>query len=167
MPSPTTDRSSFTRRHWGKLLAAGIVLVPAAVLALWATVALSYTYSSGPRVGYVQKLSRKGWICKTWEGELAMSNVPGQAPEIFRYSVRDDAVARAILALEGQRVSVDYDQHKGVPTSCFGETEYFAKAVRRVSEPSFGAPAGVPTVPSTPALPAAPAAPAAPPTPPR
>ena len=154
MPSPTSDRSSFTRRHWGKLLAAGIVLVPVVVLALWSTVALRYTYSSGPRVGYVQKLSRKGWICKTWEGELAMSNVPGQAPEIFRYSVRDDAVARAILALEGQRVSIDYDQHKGIPTSCFGETEYFAKAVRRVSEPTFGAPAA-PTPPvAPPAVPA-------------
>lgn len=154
-----TDRSGFARRNWGKLTLVGVLLVPAAIFALWTTIALTYTYSSGPRVGYVQKLSRKGWICKTWEGELAMSNVPGQAPELFRYSVRDDAVARAILALEGQRVSIEYDQHKGVPTSCFGETEYFAKAVRRVAEPSFGAPAGpMPTpVPAPPATPAAPA----------
>ena len=118
------------RRHRGKLALVAVLLVPALVFTIWAGVTLAYDYSSGERVGYVQKLSRKGWLCKTWEGELAMSNVPGSAPEKFLFSVRDDSVAAAINRAQGQRVSLSYDQHVGVPTSCFGETEYFVTGVR-------------------------------------
>jgi hypothetical protein len=142
---PRRARSGAARRHWGKLMLLALLVVPAAVLALWATVALSYSYSSGQRVGYNQKLSRKGWVCKTWEGELALSNVPGQAPELFRYSVRDDAVARRIQQLAGRRVQLRYEQHVGVPTSCFGETEYFATAVDAVADPYMP---GMPTAPA-------------------
>jgi len=35
-------------------------------------ITLQVVYSDGERVGYIQKISRKGWVCKTWEGELAM-----------------------------------------------------------------------------------------------
>ena len=130
--SGDASRRSFVRRHRGKLLLAAILIVPVAVIAIWSAVALRFSYSEGQRIGYNQKLSRKGWICKTWQGEIALSIVPGQAPELFRYSVRDDAVARQIQALEGARVSLTYQQHKGLPTSCFGETEYFATGVRKV-----------------------------------
>jgi len=85
-------------------------------------------------VGFAQKLSEKGWLCRTWEGELAMATVPGVAPELFQYSVRDDSVARAIQELDGRRVALTYEQHRGVPTSCFGETEYFVTGVRPVSQ---------------------------------
>ena len=155
-------RPTFARRHWGKLTLAALVLAPLAVFGVWAAATLGYSYSSGQRVGYNQKLSRKGWICKTWEGELALSNVPGQAPELFRYSVRDDAVAAQIQALEGARVALDYEQHRGVPTSCFGETEYFATGVRRVTDGTTptttpgAAPASMPAPPTPPAAPAAP-----------
>jgi hypothetical protein len=125
-------RRGFFRRHWGWALPATVLLVPLALLAAWATITLAYTYSSGDRTGFNQKLSRKGWICKTWEGELAMTAAPGVAPEIFHYSVRDDSVARAIDALAGQRVKLTYEEHRGVPTSCFGETDYFATGVQRV-----------------------------------
>jgi len=87
--------------------------------------ALHWAYSSGERVGYVQKLSRKGWLCKTWEGELTMSPVPGAVPEKFFFTVRDDAVAQLMNQGLGKRVSLHYEQHKGIPTSCFGETEFF------------------------------------------
>ena len=132
--TPTVDkpRRGFFRRHWLGLTLATILLVPAAVFAVWATATLGYAYSAGDRTGWNQKLSHKGWICKTWEGELAMTAAPGVAPEIFRYSVRSDSVARAIDALAGQRVKLRYEEHRGVPTSCFGETNYFATGVEKV-----------------------------------
>lgn len=87
--------------------------------------ALHWTYSSGERVGYMQKLSKKGWLCKTWEGELTMSPVPGAVPEKFFFSVRDDALAQQLNQGLGKRVALSYEQHKGVPTTCFGETEFY------------------------------------------
>ena len=146
--SDAPTRDSFVRRHWGKLTLGALVLAPLLVFGVWATIALGYSYSDGTRTGYNQKLSRKGWLCKTWEGELALSNVPGQAPELFVYSVRDDAVAAQIQKLEGRRVALDYEEHRGVPTSCFGETDYFAVAVRPADGP--------PSVPVTPATPTTP-----------
>ncbi len=126
------------KRHLGKIILASALLVPALLLALWVAVTLNYSFSSGERVGYVQKFSKKGWLCKTWEGEMAMSTVPGSMPQIFAFSVRDDALAERLQELmrtEEGRVSVTYDQHKGVPTNCFGETEYFVKDVRAVGRP--------------------------------
>ncbi len=111
-----------------------LVLLTAIILgfALWSWATLTFTYASGDRAGFVQKFSKKGWVCKTWEGELAMVNLPGAMPEIFYFSVRDDSVARQIERLIGRRVSLSYEQHVGVPTSCFGETEYFVSKVREV-----------------------------------
>ena len=111
-------------------LAAKLFAVAAVLLALWTVIAYSWSYSSGDRVGFVQKLSSKGWVCKTWEGELAMVNLPGQMSERFAFSVRDDAVAARINALLGQRVKLSYDEHVGLPSSCFGETAHFVTAVQ-------------------------------------
>ena len=111
-----------------------LLLLPAALIAGYTWVALHYAYSSGERAGYVQKISKKGWLCKTWEGELAMTTVPGTAPQIFQFSVRDDAMARKIMEAAGQRVALVYEQHKGVPSSCFGETEYFITGVRLIGQ---------------------------------
>ncbi len=122
----------FFRRNWGKVTIATVVLGPILVFVLWSAIALGYTYSSGTRTGYVQKLSRKGWLCKTWEGELAMSNVPGVMPEKFYFTVRSDSIASLITQSEGSRVSLTYAQHVGVPSSCFGETEYYITGVRSV-----------------------------------
>jgi hypothetical protein len=124
-------RSVKKPRRWKwKLIAGAVVLIPIAVLALWTVIVMAYTYSSGERVGYVQKFSQKGWLCKTWEGELAMSNIPGQIPEKFNFTVRDDSVAKLIQGAEGGRVAIHYEQHRGVPFSCIGETEYFVDGVR-------------------------------------
>ncbi len=90
---------------------------------LW--VALHWNYSSGERAGYVQKFSHKGWFCKTWEGELTMMAVPGSIPEKFQFSVRDNKVAGSINASMGKKVKIYYEQHKGLPANCFGETEYY------------------------------------------
>ena len=126
---PPPKRRRFAR--W-KLVVFGLLLLPVLVFALWTWWALSWTYSEGDRVGWVQKFSRKGWICKTWEGELAISNVPGSLPQLFLFTVRDDSVARAINNVAGRRVSLHYEEHVGVPTSCFGETPYFVTRVRVV-----------------------------------
>jgi len=130
-PAPSTP-PSWRRRHWRKLTLLAVVLIPVLVFAGWAWATLSYAYSTGERAGYAQKISQRGWLCKTWEGELAMVNLPGAMPEIFKFSVRNDSIARLIEKNLGKRVSLSYEQHKGVPTSCFGETEYYVTNVRLV-----------------------------------
>jgi hypothetical protein len=101
--------------------------------ALWTAATLSFSYSSGDRVGYVQKLSRKGWICRTWEGELAMTPVPGAAPEIFQFTIPDSSVAKMVTDGEGKKVALHYEEKRGVPSSCFGDTRYFITSVRTLS----------------------------------
>ena len=98
----------------------------------WLT--LSYAYSAGERAGFLQKLSKKGWICKTWEGELSLVALPGAAPEKFEFSIRDDDVAARVNAAVGQRVALTYEQHRGIPTTCFGDTEYFVTDIKAVSQ---------------------------------
>lgn len=120
------------------LLGTLIVLL---LLALgWTWLTLHWNYSEGERAGYVQKLSRKGWLCKTWEGEIAMVTMPGAIPEKFEFTVPDDAVADQINALSGRRVVLHYEQHKFIPSSCFGETEYFVVRVRDVENEQGGLP---------------------------
>jgi len=109
-----------------------ILLIPVVIIALWLWVTLGYTYSMGDRAGYVQKISKKGWICKTWEGELAQANLPGTMPQIFTFTVRSDSIARILEANAGKQVSLTYEQHRGIPTSCFGDTEYFVTKVQRI-----------------------------------
>ena len=129
-PEPPARRRR--RSRWPWLLVALLVLAGAGfALYVWAT--LAYSYSSGERAGYVQKFSHKGWLCKTWEGELAMVNLPGAMPEIFRFTVRDGAVAARLNQTMGQRVALHYEQHRGVPSSCFGDTEYFVTDIRSVT----------------------------------
>jgi hypothetical protein len=123
-------RAGFVRRNRWKLILIGLVVVAAGVASLWTLITLSFSYSDGDRVGYVQKFSRKGWICPTWEGELAMTPVPGAAPEIFPFTVRDDAMAKRIKEAEGKRIALHYKEKRGVPTSCFGDTHYFISDVR-------------------------------------
>lgn len=110
-----------------------VVVVAIAVLAAgYLYAALSWSFSKGDRVGYVQKFSEKGWICKTWEGELQMLPVPGAIPERFLFSVRDKAVVTKINSSLGKKISLTYEQHKGIPTTCFGETQYFIVDARTV-----------------------------------
>jgi len=133
----------------------GLVIL-AAVAWVWMT--LTWSYSEGERAGYVQKLSHKGWLCKTWEGEIAMVTMPGAIPDRFIFSVRDEAVAAKINGMAGQRVVLIYEQHKFIPSNCFGETEYFVTDARAVAEqPTSLAPPVAPPLTLPPAAPAAPA----------
>ena len=112
------------KRATAILLSALAALVVLFALYTWFT--LSWSYSEGERAGYLQKFSKKGWLCKTWEGEILLSSMPGAIPERFAFTVRDDAVVKQLQNAMGQRVQISYEQHVGVPSSCFGETEYFA-----------------------------------------
>jgi hypothetical protein len=125
---------SFQLSKRAKWIIAAIVVVPVLVFAIYTWSALTFTYSKGERAGYVQKFSKKGWVCKTWEGELAMVSMPGTMSEKFLFTVRDDQVADYINSSLGKRVALSYEQHVGIPTSCFGETEYFVTAVKVVSQ---------------------------------
>ncbi|MGB4600199.1 MAG: hypothetical protein WBI04_09560 [Trichlorobacter sp.] len=109
---------------------AGVFILIIALAALYTWASLTWSYSKGDRTGYVQKFSSKGWLCKTWEGELTMLPVQGMVPEKFVFSVRDDAVADSINRSMAKKLALTYEQHKGVPTSCFGESEHFVTAVK-------------------------------------
>ena len=110
-----------------------IVLLGAlALFALYIYIALNWSYSTGERAGFLQKISNKGWICKTWEGELSLVSMPGTAPEKFLFTVRDEAIAQKISAAAGKRVTLNYEQHNALPTSCFGDTDYFVTGVTEI-----------------------------------
>ena len=111
---------------------AGFVALLLVLAVLYTWLALSWSYSEGERAGYVQKFSNKGWLCKTWEGELAMVAMPGSLAEKFAFSVRDAAVAAKVEKTMGKRVALVYQEHRGVPSSCFGDTEHFVVDVRSV-----------------------------------
>jgi hypothetical protein len=150
-------RSAFVLALAVLVIAAGYVLA----LMFW-------SYSSGERAGWVQKFSNKGWLCKTWEGEMAMVSMPGSTTEKFFFTVWDEDVAAQINKVMGKRVSLHYEEKVGIPTSCFGETRYYVTQVKAVEEIPL-APGVVVPVPAQPAAPAvapapaqaAPAAPAA------
>jgi hypothetical protein len=134
-----------------------LVVIPLTGLGLWTWAALSYSYAKGERAGVVQKISKKGWVCKTWEGELQMAPQQGTfAPQLFEFSVRNDSVADLIKKTIGERVSLTYEQHQGVPTSCFAETPYYIVGVSSVIQaapgaPSFPAPAAAAPASAAPA----------------
>ena len=137
MASPTPlRRRGLGVGAWLALTVVGI----GTLLALYTWTTLSWSYSSGERAGMLQKFSRRGWICKTYEGELALYVVSGVQPEIWRFSVRDEGVARQLSAAVGERVQLHYDEHVGVPSSCFGDTGYFVDGITAL--PQSPSPAG-------------------------
>ncbi|ELX13418.1 MULTISPECIES: hypothetical protein [Oxalobacteraceae] len=108
----------------------GLVIAALLIFAAYTWVMLHVSYSDGERAGYLQKFSSRGWVCKTWEGEILLTSMPGAIPEKFEFSVREEAVAQQLMAATGKRVVLSYAQHKGVPSQCFGETEYYITKVQ-------------------------------------
>lgn len=130
---PIVVETPWHKRMTTRALAA-LIIVPLLAFSVWAAVTLNVVYERGERYGYVQNFAKKGLVCATWEGELAMTNVPGVAPEIFAFSVRDNSVAADIQQSIGKRVALAYEEHRNVPTSCFGKSDHFVSGVR-VEEP--------------------------------
>ena len=113
-----------------KKIAVGLLATLAAlvvIVSLYTWITLSWSYSTGERAGLLQKFSKRGWLCKTWEGEHLLTTLPGVVPEKFLFTVRDDQLASQLATHAGQRLVLKYSQHKGVPFSCFGDTEYFVE----------------------------------------
>src|SRR5215471_16166689 len=150
-PRPRREMPSRSRVSGAALWLIPIVLVVLAAVWIWLMV--SWSYSSGERAGWVQKFSRKGWICKTWEGELALVTMPGTAQEKFLFTVWDDDVAAKINTAMGKRVSLRYDEKVGLPGSCFGETRYWVNGVRAVEDIPLAPGVVVPTQPAPPPAP--------------
>jgi hypothetical protein len=155
-PAPTPPaaarpaRRSFKSYFWWSVVGALVLIGLYTLFMLW------WSYSEGERAGVLQKFSKRGWVCKTYEGELAMYVVGGIAPQIWNFSVRDDAVAGQLHKAVGQQVRIHYSEHPGLPTNCFGETDYFADRVEVVTPPPAVQPSsGVSVVPAPSASPAA------------
>ncbi|MET0540488.1 MAG: hypothetical protein ABWZ88_01910 [Variovorax sp.] len=138
----------------------GIVLLVALAVGYFAIV-LTWNYSTGERAGWVQKFSRKGWVCKTWEGELALVSLPGTSVEKFYFTVRDDAVAEQINKVMGRRVSLHYEEKVGLPTTCFGETRYYVTNATETADIPLGPGVVLPNQPGTAQPAPPPASPAA------
>lgn len=132
MTNPLSARVNPGGRQRGGVLLVVLLILGVVLLLIvgYLALVLNWSYSEGERAGVLQKFSRKGWLCKTWEGELAMSITPGVAPVIWNFSVRDEQVAAQLFEAAGKSVALHYEEHKGVPTSCYGETPYFVTAVR-------------------------------------
>ena len=118
------------RRHWGIIAFLALIVLPGTLFALYTWSTISFVYARGDRAGFVQKLSQKGCVCQTWEGEMALNSLPGTVPQLFQFTVRNDSVAQIIKRDIGKRLALTYEQHRGVPTSCFGDTEYFVVGAR-------------------------------------
>lgn len=145
------------RRRWPYL-----VLILLLGFAAYTSFVLRWSYSDGERVGILQKLSHKGYVCKTSEGELALYVIAGMAPQIWSFTVRDAPVAQNLENMLGERIRLHYTEHKGVPTSCFGDTPYYVdSAMLAASSTPVPGPAQPAVAPA--ARPAPAPSPAAPP----
>ena len=129
-------------------LALVIVLLPV----VYVLTVTNWSYSAGERAGWVQKFSNKGWLCKTWEGEMAMVSLPGSTAEKFLFTVWDDAVADQVMKSMGKRVALQYEEKVGIPSRCFGDTRYYITGVVVVAESVYGS--STPTPPVEKAAPA-------------
>ena len=121
-------------RRGTRRLAWAIFLVPIVLIILYLLLVLNWSFSDGDRVGYLQKFSHRGWLCKSYEGELAMTTVPGVAPMIWTFSVWDKDVADRINLLLGRKVVMHYREFRGIPTDCFGSTDYFVDDVHEAKD---------------------------------
>ena len=138
---------------------------------LWTWLTLAWAYADGERAGVLQKFVRRGWICKTQEGEIALYYGGGQymgagiSPQLWDFSVRDPSVAAQLNKAVGHRVQLHYTEHPGIPTACFADTRYFVDRVTITDNEPAPAPAiQTPANGSAPA-PAPPPAPGAVPVP--
>jgi hypothetical protein len=131
---------------------------------LWTWLTLSWAYADGTRAGVLQKVTHRGWFCKTIEGDLAQYIVPGISPQVWKFSVRDPAVAAQLEKSVGRQVQLHYTEHPGVPSACFADTRFFvdnltvtdAPAPAASAPPAEAQPRPTVTPPATIPAPAAP-----------
>jgi hypothetical protein len=127
------DTLAKPRFRFGRILL-WLILIVVVILGAWAAFSLSWAYSEGDRAGVLQKFSKKGWLCKTYEGELALYIVGGVAPQIWYFSTRDEDLAKQLSGAVGKNIQLHYTEHRGIPTNCFAETPYFARSFQVVAQ---------------------------------
>jgi len=129
----------------------GIIVGLILALAGFTWLTLHWSYSDGERAGLLQKFSRRGWVCKTYEGEMVLATVATVNAEKFLFTVRDADIAKQLTSYIGDHITVHYEQRKWIPTSCFGDTEYFVTSVQREipAQPQPQAPQTPPPTPQT------------------
>ena len=144
-PIDSTQAAPARRRGFAFWLVM-LLLVSAVLITLWTLFMLSWSYSEGERAGVLQKFSKRGWICKTYEGELAMYVVGGIAPQIWNFSARDEEIAKKLHGAVGRQVRLHYTEHPGLSTTCFAETRYFVEDFTVVDAPGVIAPSSSLTI---------------------
>ncbi len=93
----------------------------------------NYTYSEGSRAGMLMKFSNKGYVFKTYEGELNLGGInplPGNtiANNIWKFSVKNDSIAKLLQNKEGQMLRLHYKEKvKNLPWQ--GDTKFFVDGV--------------------------------------
>lgn len=85
----------------------------------WAAV----QYSDGERTGLVNKISHKGLICQTWEGQMLVGNGNNVDPEEYFFTVKDDAVVKQVQDAQGKIATLHYKQY-ALSSNCWGDTSY-------------------------------------------
>lgn len=132
----TISLTNAMRTWWSRIKAivVGLFVASLFLVSFYLLIVFNWSYSDGDRTGYLQKFSRKGWLCKTYEGELAMTTVPGVAPVIWTFTVWTDGVATKVNELLGKRVILHYREYRGIPGNCFGETDYFVDGAQVAAE---------------------------------
>jgi hypothetical protein len=144
MPRIDVAGSPRPRGRRGLLYALILLIVILIGASVWTWLTLSWAYADGTRAGVLQKFTHRGWICKTVEGDLAQYVVPGISPQIWKFSVRDPAVAAQLETIVGRQVQLHYTEHPGVPSACFADTRFFVDHVTVTdSSNAAGAPAGI------------------------
>jgi hypothetical protein len=144
VPNTTnTKRRSGRAGRWFMILLLLIVVG----CGLWTWLTLAWAYAEGERAGVLQKFVRRGWVCKTQEGEIALYYGggqymgPGTSPQLWDFSVRDKSVAEQLAKAVGRRVQLHYTEHPGIPTNCFADTRYFVDKVTITDNESGTGPA--------------------------
>ncbi|MCX6199749.1 MAG: 6-phosphogluconate dehydrogenase [Bacteroidetes bacterium] len=118
-----------------KKILVGIVFL--LLLALVITfLVFNFTYSEGSRAGVLMKFSKRGYVFKTYEGELNTGGVgnianTAQVNQVWYFSVKDNGFADTLHLYEGKKVILFYQQKiKHLPWQ--GETDYFVNKVQEV-----------------------------------
>ncbi len=126
--------SGKSARKWLIRIVIALVLLVVVGGSLYTYSTLHFAYATAEQVGFVQKMTKRGWLCHTNEGELAMVNLPGQPATMFDFTVPSDAVSKQIDSFAGDKIVLTYEEHRGVPSSCFGDTGFFVTAVRKADQ---------------------------------
>ncbi|HHM21630.1 MAG TPA: hypothetical protein ENJ20_06360 [Bacteroidetes bacterium] len=119
----------FTRRLLWSV--AGLITIGIIGFFLWA----NYTYSEGTRSGNLIKISKKGYIFKTYEGQLKLGGIDLQNEEeglsdTWSFSVKNINIVRQLEKLQGEKVILRYKEiNKAMPWQ--GDTNYFVTDVEQ------------------------------------